>query len=159
MVNSRRDRTYDVLRECSKWARQNTAQIDGLCLTNQRETAAAWDRESGETIGSCDQLAMPPFFWHMHGTRGCCSNNSRSNGPTSPAVLPSAACFGICDETHGIDSLPIVAVAGDSHAALIGSHVTSIPNSDNKDSSQTILSRHYRLMVALSSDQWQSARH
>src|SRR6185437_11911036 len=43
--------TREVLRRCSEWARQNCAMIDGLCLTNQRETAAAWDRETGEPLG------------------------------------------------------------------------------------------------------------
>ena len=194
--------TYDVLRECSKWARQNTAQIDGLCLTNQRETAAAWDRESGEPLalaiswqcrrssGICTELVdaaqtiheatgllLDPLLsatkwaWMLRnedrvqkaaraetlavGTidswllfRLTCgkvhatdtTNASRTGlfnldkmvwdesllslfgieATWLPTVLPSAACFGTCDETHRIDSLPIVAVAGDSHAAFIG---------------------------------------
>src|SRR6185437_12898629 len=37
-----------------------------------------------------------------------------------PRIRPSATCFGTCDETLGFGALPVVAIAGDSHAALIG---------------------------------------
>src|ERR1700744_2889846 len=39
--------TLEVLQRCNAWAQGNHSVIDGLCLANQRETAAAWDRETG----------------------------------------------------------------------------------------------------------------
>ena len=194
--------THAVLRQCSQWAQQNRATIDGLCLTNQRETAAAWNRETGEPLALaiswqcrrssaiCNELAhaaskiqditglpLDPLLsatkwaWMLRYeepvqkaatagtlalgtvdswllcrlTRGRVHTTDTTNASRTgllnldsmtwdasllslfgieaewlPKIMPSAACFGICDETLGIGSLPIVAVAGDSHAALIG---------------------------------------
>ena len=194
--------THDVLRKSTDWASQNGATIDGLCLTNQRETAAAWDRETGEPLAlaiswqcrrsssECARLApavqtiqrttgllLDPLLsatkwsWMLSNedrvqraagagtlalgtvdswllfrlTRGRVHATDTTNASRTgllsldrvdwddsllhlfgveakwlPKVLPSAASFGVCDETIGVGALPIVAVAGDSHAALIG---------------------------------------
>lgn len=194
--------THEVLRRCSEWARQNHAPIEGLCVTNQRETAAAWDRETGEPLAPaiswqcrrssvvCDRLApsaetiqqttgllLDPLLsatkwaW-MLGYENCVQRAARAGtlalgtidswllfrltrgrvhatdttnasrtglfhldrmewdesllslfgieAAWLPHVMPSAASFGTCEEALGIGALPIVAVAGDSHAALIG---------------------------------------
>lgn len=194
--------TYDVLGRCNQWARQNRETIDGLCLTNQRETAAAWDRETGEPLALaiswqcrrssvvCDRLlhaaatiqkatglTLDPLLsatkwaWMLSHedrvqraasagtlalgtvdswllfrlTRGRVHATDTTNASRTgllnldrmdwdesllslfgieaawlPKIMPSAACFGVCDEALGIGTLPIVAIAGDSHAALIG---------------------------------------
>lgn len=194
--------THEVLRRCSAWARQNQVAIEGLCLTNQRETAAAWDRESGKPLADaiswqcrrssavCERLSasaakiqqttglpLDPLLSATKWTWMLChearvqqaaktgrlalgtvdswllfrltqgkvhatdtTNASRTGlldlvqmqwddsllslfgieARWLPEVMASAAHFGICDESLGIGSLPIVAVAGDSHAALIG---------------------------------------
>jgi len=194
--------TLEVLRLCTAWAREHQATIEGLCITNQRETAAAWDRESGEPLAPaiswqcrrsaavCDRLAhaaakiqqttglpLDPLLsatkwaWTLchdervqraaragtialgtidswllfrltqgkvHATdttnasRTGLLNLDRMQWDNSllslfgieagwlPMVMPSAARFGVCDQNLGIGSLPIVAIAGDSHAALIG---------------------------------------
>lgn len=194
--------TQEVLRRCSEWTLQNHAVVDGLCITNQRETAAAWDRETGEPLGPaiswqcrrsstvCESLiqAAPKiqnstglpldpllsatkWAWmlcneervrkaasartlafgtidswllfrltggRVHATDT--TNASRTGllnldlmnwdesllslfgvDPTwLPSIRASATCFGICDEVHGFGALPVIAIAGDSHAALIG---------------------------------------
>ena len=194
--------THETLRRCSEWARQNHALIDGLCLTNQRETAAAWDRETGEPLGHaiswqcrrsstvCDSLVqsatriqevtglpLDPLLsatkwawmlcnqervqkaanagslalgtidsWllfrltggRVHATdttnasRTGLLNLDRMGWDESllslfgidpawlPRIMPSATCFGTCDDALGFGALPIIAIAGDSHAALIG---------------------------------------
>ena len=194
--------TRQVLRQCGEWARQNHAAIEGLCLTNQRETAAAWDRETGKPLafaiswqcrrssGVCGRIAhaaptiqevtglpLDPLLsatkwawmlsheehvqkaasartlalgtidsWllfrltggRVHATdttnasRTGLLNLDRMDWDGSllslfgldlawlPGVRPSAACFGICDEALGFGALPVIAIAGDSHAALIG---------------------------------------
>lgn len=194
--------THDVLRRCSRWARENHATIEGLCLTNQRETAAAWDRETGEPLAPaiswqcrrssivCDRLApsaaaiqqatglpLDPLLsatkwtWMLENegslqraaragtlalgtvdswllfrlTRGRVHSTDTTNASRTglfnldrlgwdesllslfgiepawlPRVMPSATCFGTCDETLGVGVLPIISIAGDSHAALIG---------------------------------------
>ena len=196
------DSTYEVLRRCTTWARENQARIEGLCLTNQRETAAAWDRESGEPLAQaiswqcrrssviCEQLAhharriqqttglpLDPLLsatkwawmlcheervqqaaragrlalgtidsWLLFGlTKGKVHATDSTNASRTglldigrmqwdksllslfgieaewlPKLTASAACFGFCDEGLGIGPLPVVAVAGDSHAALVG---------------------------------------
>jgi len=194
--------TLEVLSLCAAWARENHATIEGLCLTNQRETAAAWDRESGEplapaiswqcrrssvicerlvhaaaTIQQTTGLPLDPLLsatkwaWMLcyeervrqaaksgnlalgtvdswllfrltHGkVHATDTTNASRTGLLDldrlewdsellshfgletgwlPKVMASAANFGVCDEALGIGSLPIVAIAGDSHAALIG---------------------------------------
>ena len=37
-----------------------------------------------------------------------------------PVVRPSSGIFGTCSAIHGLDDVPIVAMIGDSHAALVG---------------------------------------
>jgi glycerol kinase len=194
--------TLVVLRRCNEWARQNSVSIKGLCLTNQRETAAAWDRETGEPLATaiswqcrrsatvCDRVAhadamiqrntglpLDPLLsatkwaWMLDNekdvqtvaragtlalgtidswllfrlTRGKNHATDTTNASRTgllnldrilwdesllslfdieatwmPKIMPSAACFGTCDGALGIGPLPIVAIAGDSHAALIG---------------------------------------
>lgn len=194
--------TQEVLRQCVARARENQATIEGLCITNQRETAAAWDRESGEPLapaiswqcrrssGICEQLAhdaekiqqttglpLDPLLsatkwaWMLRHeervrraanagtlalgtvdswllfrlTKGRVHATDASNASRTglldidrmqwdksllslfgieaawlPKVMASAANFGVCDEGLGIGCLPVVAIAGDSHAALIG---------------------------------------
>ena len=194
--------THTVLRQCSRWAQQNRTTIDGLCLTNQRETAAAWNRGTGEPLALaiswqcrrssaiCEELAhaaskiqeatglpLDPLLsatkwaWMLRHeervqkaaiagtlalgtvdswllncmTRGRVHATDTTNASRTgllnldciawdesllslfgieakwlPKIMPSAACFGSCDDSLGIGTLPIVAVVGDSHAALIG---------------------------------------
>lgn len=194
--------TYEVLRRCSRWATLNRTRIEGLCLTNQRETAASWDRETGEPLARaiswqcrrsspvCDRVsyAAPKIqaatglpldallsatkwmwmlcneervqraanngtlalgtvdSWLLHRLTGgrvhatdttnasrtgllnlnsmCWDESMMSLFGLEAAWLPtihsSAANFGSCDEALGIGAFPIVAVAGDSHAALLG---------------------------------------
>ena len=194
--------THEVLRRCNQWVCENLATIDGLCLTNQRETAAAWDRETGEPLARaiswqcrrssvvCDQLlhaaatiqkatglpldpllSATKWAWMLSNedrvqraasagtlalgtvdswllfrlTSGRVHATDTTNASRTgllnlecmewdesllslfgieaawlPKIMPSAACFGICDEALRIGPLPIVAIAGDSHAALIG---------------------------------------
>jgi len=194
--------TLEVLRLCAAWAREHQATIEGLCITNQRETAAAWDRESGEPLAPaiswqcrrsaavCDRLAgaaakiqqttglpLDPLLSATKWTWMLCheerlrqaaqagtlalgtidswllfrltqgkvhatdTTNASRTGLLNldrmqwdksllalfgieagwlPKVMPSAASFGVCDENLGMGSLPIVAIAGDSHAALVG---------------------------------------
>ena len=194
--------TVDVLRCCSEWVCRHNATIDGLCLTNQRETAAAWDRETGKplalavswqcrrssaichrlahaaaTIQESTGLLLDPLIsatkwaWMLSNddgvqraanagtlalgtvdswllfrlTRGKVHATDTTNASRTglldlnrmdwgesllslfgieaawlPKVMPSAACFGICDAALEIGAVPIVAIAGDSHAALIG---------------------------------------
>jgi glycerol kinase len=194
--------THDVLRRCSKWARENHATIEGLCLTNQRETACAWDRETGEPLAHaiswqcrrssamCERLArstatiqratgllLDPLLsatkwaWMLENegcvqraaragtlsfgtvdswllfrlTRGRVHATDTTNASRTglfnldrlawdesllslfgieagwlPNVMPSATCFGACDEALAISVIPIISIAGDSHAALIG---------------------------------------
>src|SRR5215469_16902812 len=57
--------THQVLRLCIAWARENEATVEGLCVTNQRETAAAWDRESGEPLA-------PAISWQCRRSSGVC---------------------------------------------------------------------------------------
>ena len=194
--------THEALRSCTAWARENQATIEGLCVTNQRETAAAWDRESGEPLTHaiswqcrrssviCERLAqharkiqqttglpLDPLLsatkwawmlcheervqqaaktgklalgtidsWLLFRlTKGKVHATDTTNASRTglldldrmqwdnsllslfgietawlPKLTASAACFGVCDEGLGMGSLPIVAIAGDSHAALVG---------------------------------------
>lgn len=194
--------TRQVLSRCREWANQNHVTIDGLCLTNQRETAGAWDRETGEPLapaiswqcrrssGICDAVAhaapkiqkatglpLDPLLsatkwaWMLSNvkrvqkaasdgtlalgtidswllfrlTRGRVHATDTTNASRTgllhldcmdwdesllslfgvdrawlPKIMPSATYFATCDETLGVGSFPIIAVAGDSHAALIG---------------------------------------
>lgn len=194
--------THEVLRRCAARAREDQVPIEGLCLTNQRETAAAWDRDSGEALAHaiswqcrrsseiCERVAhaagkvqqttglpLDPLLsatkwawmlcheervqqsarsgrlalgtidsWLLYRlTRGRVHATDTTNASRTgllnldrmewdesllslfgvqaewlPKVTASAACFGVCDDGLGIGSLPIVAIAGDSHAALIG---------------------------------------
>ncbi|HZQ45027.1 MAG TPA: FGGY family carbohydrate kinase [Acidobacteriaceae bacterium] len=194
--------THEVLRLCAAWAGENQIPIEGLCLTNQRETAAAWDRESGKPLTHaiswqcrrssviCDRvvdaaakiqqttglpldplLSATKWAWMLSHeervqqaaqagklalgtidswllfrlTEGKVHATDTTNASRTglldldrmqwddsllslfgikaawlPKVMASAARFGVCDEGLGIGTLPIVAIAGDSHAALIG---------------------------------------
>ena len=194
--------TLGVIKRCVAWARDSNRAIDGLCLTNQRETAAAWDRETGAPLAAaiswqcrrsspiCDRLSqsasniqrstglpLDPLLsatkwaWMLEheelvqqaagrgtlalGTidawllfRLTCgkahttdTTNASRTGLLSleriewdesllslfgieavwlPEIAPSATTFGMFDLDRGANSIPIVAVSGDSHAALIG---------------------------------------
>lgn len=194
--------THEVLRLCTAWARDHQATLEGVCLTNQRETAAAWDRESGEPLAHaiswqcrrsstvCERLlTTAPKIQQITGlpldpllsatkwawmlchedrvqqaakagtlalgtidswllfrlTQGKVHATDTSNASRTglldldrmhwdssllslfgievrwlPKLMASAGHFGVCDDCVGIGSLPIVAIAGDSHAALIG---------------------------------------
>ncbi len=192
----------DAVRDCVAWADNHHHVIEGLCLTNQRETAAAWDRETGEPLcaaiswqcrrsaGICERLSasaaqiqqrtglpLDPLLsatkwaWmleHEERVRSAARRGTLALGTVDswllfrltagrvhatdttnasrtgllhldrlawdqslltlfgiesawlPHLLPSAATFGSVASELLSSNLPIVAVAGDSHAALIG---------------------------------------
>lgn len=194
--------TLEVIRASAEYAKSAGRTIAGLCLTNQRETALAWDRVTGRPLAEaiswqCRRsanicadvstfaadiqqktgLPLDPLLsatkwawmlrsepcvqaaarlgtlalgtvdsWLLHRTTGGrvhatdATNASRTGllnlesvcwdesllglfdlrGEWLPRVMPSASTFGVMDASLGFGEIPIVAVAGDSHAAMLG---------------------------------------
>ena len=69
-LNSLWQSTLEVSQRCAAWARANDGTIDGLCLTNQRETAAAWDRETGTPLAEA-------ISWQCRRSSGICDRLSQ----------------------------------------------------------------------------------
>lgn len=63
--------TLDVLQQCAAWTRDRRQNIEGLCITNQRETAAAWNRETGVPLA-------PAISWQCRRSSAICNRVSRS---------------------------------------------------------------------------------
>ena len=194
----------EVVRQCLAFCRDSGLKIAGVAVTNQRETAVAWDRVTGQALGNaiswqcrrsagvCSKLAggadlvrrkaglpLDPLLtatkwrwmleeseaapalralagkdrlwlgtidsWLIHKLCGGSahvtdhSNASRTGllhleslewddellqlfdipRAALAQLVPSMGVAGICDSTTPLKGLPIVAVVGDSHAALV----------------------------------------
>jgi len=194
--------TLEVIRASLEYAKAAGDRIDGLCLANQRETALAWDRVTGQPLAQaiswqCRRsanicvdvstfaaeiqqktglpldplLSATKWVWMLRneprvqaGTRAGTlalgtvdswllyritggqvhatdATNASRTGLLNlesvcwdesllgvfelreewlPQVMPSASTFGVMDSSLGFGEIPIVAIAGDSHAAMLG---------------------------------------